>query len=157
MGDILKSISQPSRWLSVVVAGLLINLLAAYLKPWLDKYIARYSTSRRELLEGRRVERAALTLKMAKDRSLVLEAKVDMINSALQGIALLLIDILAVNLLREVELSRGLQIAKLVILLLLSAASLYFLILAGRSESLINEADHLRKQQTADDLEREES
>jgi hypothetical protein len=55
--NVIDDISKPSWWLSVIIAGFLVNLLSAYAKPVLDKSLARYSHSRRQRLEAKHLER----------------------------------------------------------------------------------------------------
>lgn len=38
MNNFLLDITSPSWWLSVIVAGILVNLIAVYLKPQIDKF-----------------------------------------------------------------------------------------------------------------------
>ncbi len=43
MSEILTELSKPVWWVSVVVAGLLINLLSAYMKSSLDGFLSNIS------------------------------------------------------------------------------------------------------------------
>ena len=45
MTNFLRDIGSPYWWLSVFVVGLAVNLLSAYLKPRLDRLLAKGSTS----------------------------------------------------------------------------------------------------------------
>lgn len=60
MNDLLTELSRPSWWVSVVVAGFLVNLVAAYAKPLVDRLAGYYSASRRQRLadKQRRLDRA---------------------------------------------------------------------------------------------------
>lgn len=52
MTDLFRDLSSISWWTSVVVAGLLVNLTAAYIKPWLDRVGGRLSSARQRRLEA---------------------------------------------------------------------------------------------------------
>jgi uncharacterized membrane protein len=43
MAELLDSLRSPTWWISVVVAGFIVNLLAAYAKPWTDRATAAIS------------------------------------------------------------------------------------------------------------------
>ena len=44
MSEILQSLQSPSWWVSVVLAGIAVNLLSAYAKPYVDSVLSRVST-----------------------------------------------------------------------------------------------------------------
>ena len=48
MHQLLDDLAKPSWWVTVLLAGLLVNLLAAYVKPYLDNLLGRWSNRRRE-------------------------------------------------------------------------------------------------------------
>jgi hypothetical protein len=50
MQEVLDTLRSPLWWFSVIVAGLLVNLAAAYLKAPIDNLVARYSEMRRKRL-----------------------------------------------------------------------------------------------------------
>jgi hypothetical protein len=54
MNEVVMELSRPVWWISVVVAGIIINLLSAYLKPSLDKYFSSTSSWWRNRSEKRR-------------------------------------------------------------------------------------------------------
>lgn len=54
MNEFLKSITTPAWWVSVVLVGVILNLAAAYLKPFLDYLGSRLSASVRREVEAER-------------------------------------------------------------------------------------------------------
>ena len=44
MNDILKALSTPLWWLSVIIAGFAVNIAAAYAKPLLDRFLSSISS-----------------------------------------------------------------------------------------------------------------
>lgn len=51
MKEILQSLTSPTWWFSVVLVGVIINMVSAYLKPTTDAIWARYSSIRRSKQE----------------------------------------------------------------------------------------------------------
>jgi hypothetical protein len=41
--EIVKVLSSPAWWISVVVVGIAVNIVSAYLKPYLDSRLSRFS------------------------------------------------------------------------------------------------------------------
>lgn len=54
MNNMIDSISSLEWWVSVVIVGLAINLLASYLKPHIDHVLSRYSSRQRSNNEKRK-------------------------------------------------------------------------------------------------------
>lgn len=48
MSELAKNLSSVSWWVSVVVVGVVLNLVSAYLKPWLDRLGGSMSTTLRD-------------------------------------------------------------------------------------------------------------
>jgi len=67
MQELVGSLQSPAWWLSVVLAGIVVNLLAAYLKPLLDDWGARRSAARRARRDAQQAEREALLARLASD------------------------------------------------------------------------------------------
>jgi hypothetical protein len=57
MSDMTKTLSSPVWWISVVVAGILINLLSSYLRTLLDVRFSKLSKRWRERSEKQKRER----------------------------------------------------------------------------------------------------
>ena len=71
MDNIWNEVRNPAWWFSVVVAGLLINLAASYLKPWTDSFLAQRSEHFRKRSEARSTEKRRRVMDMAlEDREL---------------------------------------------------------------------------------------
>lgn len=66
MEGLLDELSKPVWWVSVVVAGFLINLLSAYLKTSLDRFLAHLSARTRRQQTARA---EALALRVTKAES----------------------------------------------------------------------------------------
>ena len=104
MTDFLSSLSSPSWWLGVVIVGLLINLIAAYLKPRLDRWLGGSSRWWETRTEKRRRARQARIRKLRESQHEQTMAALEALRSALLGVVLLMMAaILAVCL---VELSK---------------------------------------------------
>lgn len=65
MGDFLKDIAKPSWWLGVVVVGLILNVVASYIRDWINH--TRRSVSDRMRVRGDRY-RAEVVLQADKIR-----------------------------------------------------------------------------------------
>src|SRR5690625_7123559 len=57
MVELLNDLQSIRWWLGVVAVGFVINRLAAYVKPWIDERISRYSSKKRSKLEKLREHR----------------------------------------------------------------------------------------------------
>jgi hypothetical protein len=68
MDRIWQDMQDPAWWVSVVVAGLVMNVLAAYVKEWLDGFIAQFSRSYRQEMERMSRERRERIATMATNR-----------------------------------------------------------------------------------------
>ena len=90
MEDIMKSILQPSWWVSVIIASFLVNLLSAYAKPVIDNLMARYSSKRRQEKALKDKERENLISEITMDRSRIIELKIDSLDMKLLGLEFLL-------------------------------------------------------------------
>lgn len=102
MQSVIDDFSRPSWWVSVMIAGFIVNLLSAYAKPALDKVIARYSKTRRRRLEIKQKERANLIMEMASNKIDFVESQLDVVLSMLLCVAYTLIAMLLV-LIRRAE------------------------------------------------------
>jgi len=79
MERILDDIKQPSWWFTVVIIGLGINILAAYLKPAIDKIFGKISARRRgKNLESREKKEDLISL-LLQNRFKILEYKLDLV------------------------------------------------------------------------------
>jgi hypothetical protein len=67
MGSIWQEIQKPAWWFTAVVAGLLINLLAAYAKSWTDRIAARFSERRRLRLTDAEERRKQRIVRLTRD------------------------------------------------------------------------------------------
>lgn len=106
MEDIFKNLSEPSWWISVVIVGLLVNLLGAYGKPLIDKSLARYSSSRRQKQEAKRAGREKLVNELIADRIKLIDKKLDTLDSSLVGVFFAVTFIAGLLTIREVLVTR---------------------------------------------------
>lgn len=67
MNELLRNISSPSWWVGVVIVGILINLISAYLKPRIDGIVSKFSTRRRNQLAADREFRKATVERLRAD------------------------------------------------------------------------------------------
>ena len=76
MNEILDSIASPIWWFSVIVVGIAVNLISAYVKPFLDRKMAGYSTARAQNLTRVQNERTARIRRLREsDRALFLAVR----------------------------------------------------------------------------------
>jgi hypothetical protein len=54
MGELIKQMSTPAWWISVVVVGILVNLFSDYLKIGLDRFFGKFSDKRKRTNERER-------------------------------------------------------------------------------------------------------
>jgi len=66
MNEIMQSFASPSWWFSVVLAGVVVNILAVVLKAGLDAWLSRLSTKRRIVI-GRRKAQQTQTVAVLKN------------------------------------------------------------------------------------------
>jgi hypothetical protein len=57
MDEILEIATSAGWWISVVVMGLIVNIVAAYLKPFFDKLYSGFSRSKAQKLEQQSLEK----------------------------------------------------------------------------------------------------
>lgn len=57
MDKILSNLTSPAWWIGVVLVGTLVSLIAAYLKPVIDKVLSRLSTYWKERVEQKNKKR----------------------------------------------------------------------------------------------------
>jgi hypothetical protein len=60
MENIFNDITSPSWWIGVVIVGIIINIISAYLKPNLDKILSNTSSRWKNIIESRRSKRILL-------------------------------------------------------------------------------------------------
>ncbi len=92
MNDILSELSKPSWWMTVVIAGLIINLASAYLKRPIDKGMSIFSKTWRESLQQAMIKREK-DLENLQDNQALISAKLDMIYFLL-GMGIIIIIVL---------------------------------------------------------------
>jgi hypothetical protein len=66
--SIAKDLTEPGWWFSVCVAGIIVNVTAAFLKDWLARTGARFSGRRKQALAKREAARKARVEAWSKDR-----------------------------------------------------------------------------------------
>jgi hypothetical protein len=71
LDDFLKGLASPSWWMGVVIVGIIINVLSAYLKKPLDKLFGSISSGWRERSERKSKERNDLIDTLKSDESLL--------------------------------------------------------------------------------------
>jgi hypothetical protein len=98
MNDLIEILSSPIWWFSVVVVGILINLISAYLKSPIDKNLSKVSTWWRQRTEQQKVREQEFINRLINDQheqvmasNRVLDLHLDSIYSLALGIFLMLI------------------------------------------------------------------
>ena len=73
MDELLQNLSSPAWWVSVVVAGVVVNVVAHYLRQLLDSRLARVSTRWAARRDARQRQRASLlaALKASEHKQLL--------------------------------------------------------------------------------------
>ena len=81
MDGILVELSQPSWWISVVVAGILVNIFSDYIKIFFEKIYSKYS---QKTSEKRKLNKEILNKEIdcLNDPNILLNAKTDLIYLA---------------------------------------------------------------------------
>jgi hypothetical protein len=95
MNEILELLTAPTWWISVVVVGIAINLISAYLKPTLDSRLSGISSWWRLRSERQRAERLALVEKLRNSQHEQLLASMDDLRDRSRAVYMLLIGIFA--------------------------------------------------------------
>ncbi|MGY0635269.1 hypothetical protein [Luteimonas sp. A478] len=102
MGDLLNELANPVWWLSVVVAGILVNLASSYLKSRLDKSVSatagwwrRRSERRRKLWQDYVKHLAASVEARIQARHMEIRLRLQAIMSFLFAVAFSVIGIVA--------------------------------------------------------------
>jgi hypothetical protein len=90
MEDALKAITSPAWWVGVVIVGLLINLVAAYLKPRLDQAASSISVRWATRTDEQRRQRLERIQHLRGDVNEQLFASFDVIYALLGAILLLI-------------------------------------------------------------------
>ena len=141
MKDFIDSISQPSWWATVVIAGLLVNLLAAYTKPFIDKRFSYLSTKWHERTEKARLKRESLIIELLANNEKMLSIKLDLIYSALViGIYLLVTILFSQFILQMPEIPALIRIIiNLIVFLFLMVLGLTHLWRAVYIEAILDE------------------
>jgi hypothetical protein len=67
MGQIVSDLTSIHWWLTVVVVGIVLNVASAYLKPWIDTQVARFSARRRATIEKEHARRLRIIKKVQAD------------------------------------------------------------------------------------------
>jgi len=65
MNELIQTLSSPVWWFSVVIVGILINLVSAYLKSPIDSRLSKISTWWRQRTEQQKAEQEALMNRLA--------------------------------------------------------------------------------------------
>ena len=81
-------------WISVVIAGLLINLAAAYLKPTIDTWVASRSKKKKEKLEKEKEEELKIIEKLTSSPTSAIELRVERSRSLLKLILYIVLALL---------------------------------------------------------------
>jgi hypothetical protein len=88
MKDFFSSLSSPSWWVGVVIVGILINLISAYLKPRLDRWLSGSSKWWATRTEEQRRSRQARIQKLRESQHEQTMAGLAALRSALQAVLL---------------------------------------------------------------------
>ncbi|MGK7912150.1 MAG: hypothetical protein AB4050_11830 [Synechococcus sp.] len=87
MDQLLKNISSFSWWVSVVFVGILVSLIAAYIKPLVDKSLGELLLSYQNLNQSQQKKReiALINLRDSKEEQILhlLQANTHMIRAVL--------------------------------------------------------------------------
>jgi len=91
MKEIVGALANPLWWFSVVIAGLLINVLAAYLKGFADRLLARYFDTARRGAQEAEVARNGRILELVNDKDALSLAHFAEIRNRLRALNSLLL------------------------------------------------------------------
>lgn len=85
MEDIVKELSTPVWWVTVVFAGILINVLAAFMLKRLEGILSKISSTFRDKSEQRRAERDQRIEHLRNDQRAIYLASLDEIRHRLRA------------------------------------------------------------------------
>ncbi|MDR1995498.1 hypothetical protein [Azonexus sp.] len=125
MNEIIAELSRPAWWVSVVFAGVIINLLSAYLKSPLDKIVSKSFSLWRNKSEARKAAWHARIEGIRQDDRFRDSAVAYEIRLRFQSVYLLLMGIVALAL-SSFMLGAGLEITKLFVGIIFGYSSLMF-------------------------------
>ncbi len=84
MGELIKQMSTPAWWISVVVVGILVNIFSDYLKIGLDRFSGRFSDKRKRTNERERVLFEKEVQKLLDNPSKVTDVKIEILEAELR-------------------------------------------------------------------------
>ena len=87
MNDFFRSLSSPSWWVGVVIVGILINLVSAYLKPRLDRRLSGWSRWWATRTEEQRRSRQARIQKLRESQHEQTMAAIAGLRSKLESVS----------------------------------------------------------------------
>jgi hypothetical protein len=98
MDEFLQDVSSLRWWISVVVAGLVVNFVAAYSKPLMDRLVSRISTTRRLATEEKRRQFEERIETLLSNPERILDVKLDVLYYNLRAVLFMALSIFAFQL-----------------------------------------------------------
>lgn len=150
MESFLEQLSSLSWWLSVVVVGIVINLVTAYAKPKLDSSLSSVSGWWRDRTEQQKAERTAKVdfLRSSKDEQI--HAALDDLRDRIRALYLLLVGVFFMLLPAFLELGKATKPFVLGLSALTYFASFVIFTRAARTKALLNSARAQSRDQCSD-------
>src|SRR5712692_2460018 len=96
MEELARNLGSPSWWVGVVVVGILLNVISAYLKPPIDKALSTVSRSWRIRSVALRARRAKLIEELRANRHLQLLFLAAEARHRSRGVVFLLLSLICV-------------------------------------------------------------
>lgn len=103
MEDFVKQIASPVWWLSTVVVAFMVNIVAAYAKPFFDRTVARWSKKRSQRIEEKMMREDAVVDYVIEDPHRLVDLRTDAIFTALRMLIAFSIAVFWTSLFRFVE------------------------------------------------------
>lgn len=77
MAELTKLLSTPAWWISTVIVAFVVNVLAAYTKPWFDRIWSTWSESRRNKLEEAKKVDDKIVQYLIEDRTRLVDVRTE--------------------------------------------------------------------------------
>jgi hypothetical protein len=84
MGELIKQMSTPAWWISVVIVGVLVNIFSDYLKLGLDRFFGRFSDKRKHANEREIILIEKKVQELLDTPSKVIDVRVEILEAELR-------------------------------------------------------------------------
>ncbi|TKB07446.1 hypothetical protein [Desulforhopalus sp. IMCC35007] len=96
METVLSELSNPIWWVTVVIAGIIINLIAAYFKPVIDKLFSLFSSKIRKRNQIKETEKLLYIERLAKEQSFFITEQLSELRLRIQSVYSLVVGVFVI-------------------------------------------------------------